>query len=348
MRVLAWPAYSNRDLNPYTTLLYDALRDLGVDVVEYSLSRVLKDHFDIWHLHWPDLLLNVRSRLRAVRRAIGLLALMRLVEARGARTIWTVHNLGPHESRHPVVERWFWPLFTRSLDGFISLSRAGLGVIGKTFPHLEHTSGFVVPHGHYRGVYPDRIGRDIARRRLRLPASAQVAVFLGQIRPYKNVPALARAFRELSHRDAYLLIAGLVRGDALVREVRSSAAGDARIHLDLRFVPDDEIQVYLRAADLVVLPYTEVLNSGSAHLALSFDRPALLPRTPVTLELQRRIGDAWVRVYDGDISADILESALEWAVTERRASRAPLEAIGWRNVARKTLDAYKAVVSARG
>ena len=61
MRVVAWPAYRNRDENPYNSLLYDALRERGIDVVEYRQREPLPDAFDVFHIHWPDLVLRVPS-----------------------------------------------------------------------------------------------------------------------------------------------------------------------------------------------------------------------------------------------------------------------------------------------
>ena len=67
--------------------------------------------------------------------------------------------------------------------------------------------------------------------------------------------------------------------------------------------------MYLPATDLVVLPYRDILNSGSAVLALSFDRPVLVPRRGSLGDLQNHVGRQWVRTYEGDIGAAELEAA---------------------------------------
>jgi hypothetical protein len=53
-------------------------------------------------------------------------------------------------------------------------------------------------------------------------------------------------------------------------------------------VPDGDLGVWLRASNVVALPYRRILNSGSLLLAATFACPVILPSdTPL------------VRVYDG-------------------------------------------------
>jgi len=54
------------------------------------------------------------------------------------------------------------------------------------------------------------------------------------------------------------------------------AAGDG-ISLYLRYIEDNEVQVFFNACDIVVLPYLNILTSGAAVLALSFGRPVIAP-----------------------------------------------------------------------
>jgi glycosyltransferase involved in cell wall biosynthesis len=113
------------------------------------------------------------------------------------------------------------------------------------------------------------------------------------------------------------------------------------VRLALEHVPDDDIQRYLRAADLVVLPFRDITNSGSALLALSFDRPVLVPALGAMGELQALAGADWVRTYDEDLTPDLLARALDWAV--RRPPGAPrLDALEWPEIARQTLSVYRA------
>ena len=69
----------------------------------------------------------------------------------------------------------------------------------------------------------------------------------------------------------------------------------------------------MAAAQLVVAPYSEVLNSGSALLALTHSRPILLPNRGAMTELQSVVGKDWVRIYEPPLMPETLSDALAWA-----------------------------------
>ena len=78
----------------------------------------------------------------------------------------------------------------------------------------------------------------------------------------------------------------------------------------MRFVDDAELASEISQAELVVLPYRELHNSGSVLLALSLGRPVLLPANDVTRRLAEQVGERWVLPYEGTLTGDVLESAL--------------------------------------
>lgn len=348
LRVLGWPAFSNRVEQPYNRLLYTHLRALGVEVEEYTAARALRGRASVLHLHWPERRVRDASRLPALARSGALLGVLDAFRARGGRVVWTVHNLAAHGGRyHAWLEPRFWRAFTRRLDGFIALSPSGAEAARERYPALRDVPGFVVPHGHYRGAYPDQVGRDAARRALALPPEARVLGFLGQVRPYKNVAHLLRTFARLPEPDLRLLVAGQPKPEPLAAELRALAEADSRVRLAPGFVPGDEVQGWLRAMDLAVLPYREILNSGSAILALSFDRPVLVPRRGAMEDLAAEVGPEWVRTFEGELTPEVLREALAWATEPGRPARPRLDALEWERVAALTLEAYRSVL-ARG
>lgn len=346
LRILAWPAFNTREQNPYAYLLYSHMN--GAQVDEFSIGKLLTRRYDIWHIHWPEMFLNVeKTAATASLKSQAVLSLMDLARSRGTKIVWTVHNLASHERRYPRVEKWFWNAFLRRLDGFITLSESGLRSARERFPELRSLPGNVVPHGHYRGEYPDDKRKD-CRERLGIPENAKVVLFFGWIREYKNVPGLIAAFRGLNDSQAALCLAGreFPKSGASKsgRSVQELASGDARIHMHLRHVPNEEVQTFFGAADLVALPYREILNSGTALLALSFNRPVLVPNKGAMAELQSLVGGNWVRTYDGDLTTEQLAGALQWARHEPRAAIAPLESLDWNRVGEQTLAAYRNVL----
>lgn len=340
MRILAWPAFKNRADNPYNSLLYGPMASMGVEVHEFSPARLLRFGYVIWHLHWPDnFLCYPRAAKCAVRLGV-LFGLLDFARAKGIKLVWTVHNLRSHERLHPRLEHWFWRAFTQRLDGYISLSEAGRQAALENYPPLRRVPGFVIPHGHYREIYPNDVKREEARRQLKLPPDAAVLVHVGKLRPYKNVPHLIRTFRQVADPRAVLLIAGQPPTAAYARELMAEAAGDPRVRLISKFIPTGDMQLYLRAADLAALPYVEVLNSGTALLALSFDLPVLVPRQGSMQELQQLVGPQWMQTYAGELTPELIEDGMCWARNAPRPEHAPLDTLDWRELAAKLVDAY--------
>jgi beta-1,4-mannosyltransferase len=343
MKVLAYPAFSQREINPYTRLLYGSM---AAEVSDFSHGRALAARHDIFHLHWPEWELNcIVNPIEAALRLRLKLLLIDLMRARGTKVIWTAHNLKAHDGLHPKLERWFWNAFTKRVDGYIALTESGRVAAREHFPNLARVSGYVVNHGHYRDEYPHDSSEN-ARDELGIGRSARVALFFGQIREYKNVPTLIREFSKVEG-EVVLCIAGKPNSEQLAEKLQAASAADSRVRLHLQTIPTPRVGLFLRAADLVVLPYRDIFNSGSALLALSFNRPILVPARGAMSELRAKAGPEWVRTFDGEVDSLDLTQALEWACSTSRATEAPLDELAWPKLAEQTLRAYEDVIARR-
>jgi len=135
----------------------------------------------------------------------------------------------------------------------------------------------VIPHGGFVDTFPNSISRKEARNRLNLSSTDLTFLFLGLIRPYKGVLELIESFHELDSSCAKLIIAGKPRDEQLIKLIRNKADGNSNIRLILQSIPDDEVQAYMNAADIMVLPYRDILNSGSVILGMSFGKAIITP-----------------------------------------------------------------------
>jgi len=345
MQVIAMPAFKNRQQNPYNWLLYSSIKQLGINVDEFATHRLLDRKYNIWHMHWPEVPLNHKNQFKALMKIKSLFLQMDWAKSQGIKLVWTAHNLANHERLYPELEAWFWQSLTQRLDGYISLSHAGLEATQKYFPELNNIPGFVIPHNHYRGEYPDEVTREEARRKLGISPHAKMLLFFGRIRTYKNVPQLLTAFRKFSDPDALLYIAGSAEMPALAELCAREVILNSRLRTKLDFVAQNVTQLYFRAADLVILPYNEILNSGTALLSLSFNRPVLVPLRGAMAELQAEVGQEWVRTYEGEISPDDIKTALAWALNTPRSQQAPLEDFDIKKLAQQTIDVYQKIAS---
>jgi glycosyltransferase involved in cell wall biosynthesis len=333
--------------NPYTRALYESVAEQGFEVRELSYPGMAFRAPDIVHLHWPELtFLAGTRRWRVVARLVLFYTCFGIGRLRGTRMVWTCHNVAPHEERStPLLRRISRRMLTRSVDGVICLTESGVHALREAYPELRDRPTRVVPHGHYRGFYD--LGGDKTGARDSLGIGNRIFLAtVGQIRPYKNVPALIDAVAALDRPDLLLGVAGNPAGPELAREIRERAARLPDVRLELGFLPDETLSTWLLAADAIVLPYRAIQNSGSALLALSAGRPVIVPDLGAMAELRDAVGPEWVYVYQGELTSDRLSDALAWLAGTRRSPEGPdLTSFDWHRIGALTADLYRAVLA---
>ncbi len=126
----------------------------------------------------------------------------------------------------------------------------------------------VIPHGAFTHLAAQADGQPLPPEL----ATVDVPVVLcfGLMRPYKGIDVLLQAWRGIT--DAELWIVGMPRMD--LGPLRAAAPPGVRFVP--RFVGDAELPAFFRRADLVVLPYREIDQSGVLFTALAFGAPLLL------------------------------------------------------------------------
>ena len=345
--VLFWPDYAYS--NPYQHLLYGPVRDSieicsgDIGAALRMLDQVERPGLVTFHLHWLNALLRgAPDRAEARSRVDAFLEQVEKFVWKGGRLVWTVHNTLSHDSPHADLEIEMSGRIAAAAHAIHVHSAASLPEIAAVFD-LPREKVRIAPHGSYVGVYPDHVTRAAARRQLDLEAGDDVILFTGQVRPYKGVEQLVAAFRRiLSARPrAALVIAGQPR-DGIEATLLGGLTGAerARVRLIDRFVPDAELQLLFRAADLAVYPYQRILTSGSLLLALSFGCPVVIPSVGMTREVLE--GREAGMLYDGAGGAPALEAAIQ-SVLEGKdagrlgamqaAARATAEAATWQDIA---------------
>ena len=338
-KVLIIPYYG--PANPYLPLLASALeaRDIQVSLSRrrgrVSLFRAVRAYGlpDILHLQWQHRFFVPRSGSLWGAVVSTLLFFLQWLVLRGlgVRFVWTVHNLVNHER---VLAWWELPasrVLARAVDAIVVHCRAAVPLVAEAF-RVSDECIQVIAHGNYMDSYPPARTRASARRELAIPEDLPVFLFFGQIREYKGLPRLLRAFADLPSESARLIIVGEPREETLKQSLLEEAARDSRVLLTLEHVEDDILVEYLSACDAVVLPYTDSLTSGAAILAASCGRPLILPALGCLKEFPT---DAAV-MYDPDEPGS-LQSAMTRALgldldSMGESARRYAERLGWSEI----------------
>lgn len=352
MRVLFLPDYTAA--NAYQRQLAEGLRSRGVTVTAQPTARrrllpVLQavraqGRPDVVHVHWTEPYISGGradvSRLKATRTITELRVLHRL----GVRVVWTVHDLSRHDRPvEPREMRFNRDLFRLSSAVIVHCEAAREALLAALQPPAAMARRVrVIPHGHYLDAYRNDVGREAARQRLGLSAEGVVLAFVGWVRPYKGVRELLMAFRELGGEDLRLLVAGQPGSDGFAAAITELAADDPRVVLKLGFVPDDELQLYLNAADAIALPYREIFTSGSVLLAMTFGRAVIAPRRGCIGQTLDEAGAVLYEAGDPKGLRDALRRALESDLGAMgRHNRARSDEFGWERIAAATLEVYR-------
>ena len=295
-RVLAYP----KSGTAYTERLYAEVEARQVTVVEGVWSgRWLRRNVrsgDIIHIHWPSFLyFDASSKIRTAVRLAKLYAYLWFARMLGAKLVWTAHNLYPHDGFDRKFHRIGRRIIT-SLANYVCVHGPSSAQLVERELKVAAARIRIAHHGHWLGHYPNQITRGESRARLNLPAGEFVYLFIGACRPYKGLESLIEAFAAMP-RPARLLIAGKFTSPHYLDEIQALVRKTPAVELVPESIPDDELQLYLNAADCVVLPYRAILTSGTAMLAMSFGRPVVAPDLGgITDHLDFRCG----LLYDAD------------------------------------------------
>ena len=201
----------------------------------------------------------------------------------GKKLVMTVHNVNAakRDSRDNLANR-------------ITL-RAQYRLAHHLFVHTERMKGelradfgipekkvSVIPFGINSTFPTTAISSVEARRRLGLLPTERVVLFFGQIAPYKGLEFLVAALARLipSLPDVRLLIAGKVKKgfedywQSIQTEISRPGLQD-RVISRIQHIPDEDVEKYFKAADVLALPYVEIFQSGVPFLAYNFGLPVI-------------------------------------------------------------------------
>ena len=312
--------------NPYIVMLGRSLAGTpGLTLQTFTWRRFLLGRFDVFQAHWPEILVAGHSPAKAlVRQVLFLLGLLRLRITRRP-LVRTVHNLELPQG------------ISRRETALLRLAERWTTLRIRINDSTELPAGqefATVLHGHYVDWFRDAPHPAAEPGRL---------AYVGLIRRYKGVETLLAAFGSTRAEapGLRLHVSGRPSSAELAEELRRLGAADPRVALSLAFLSDAEMAEQVGLAELVVLPYREMHNSGGVLTALSLGRPVLVPDNEVNRRLAEEVGPGWVHRYPGDLTGADLLTALAAGRQREPGALPDLSRREWADTGLRHLAAYR-------
>ncbi len=290
VRLRYLPDYSAS--NPYQRMLYRACAAHGIDAHPIRVRELagLAASDDgvrtVLHVHWTNPVMQRFDDPLAARTAMrAFVAEIDRLRRDGARLVWTVHNVLPHDHRHHLLEIELHRALAERADIIHVLTPHTLAAT-QAYYSLDAARVMHVPHPTFAGEYPPAIPRERARAELGIGLDEPVIAMVGGVHPYRGAHRLLDALELLAREGPVprLLLGGRVGTEPDVDLVRERADRATTVTTSWDFLDDETVALWMSAADVAAMPYESILNSGSFALALTFGLPVVAPATGAFLD----------------------------------------------------------------
>jgi glycosyltransferase involved in cell wall biosynthesis len=225
----------------------------------------------IFHILW-------HNRFQAFDRTV----LMLYYRLLGKRIVLTAHNVnaGIRDSNDTWLNRFTLRSQYRLSDHiFVHTKKMELELLQEYGVPPSRVT--VIPFGINNSIPNTSLTPSQARQQLGVGDGEKAILFFGNIAPYKGLEYLTAAFQQILARcgDYKLIIAGSPFKSetywAPIREAIEKSPHKTRVLIRDKFIPDDETEIYFKAADVFVLPYRYIDQSGVLFLGHSFGLPVI-------------------------------------------------------------------------
>jgi glycosyltransferase involved in cell wall biosynthesis len=259
------------DQNPHVSLWNKTARILSYysKLIRYAATAKPK----IFHILWNNKFLHFDRTL-----------LTYYYKLLGKKVVLTVHNVNTErrDNKDSAFNRFTLRVQYRLADHlFVHTEKMKEELIDEFGAQAGRIS--VIPLGINNFAPQTNLTSAEAKRRLGIRTDEKAILFFGRITPYKGLEMLVEAFQKgLPSADTYrLMIAGRPEEATEagywfpIREALRADVQKGRVLLRAEHIPDAETEVYFKAADVLVLPYRDIYQSGILFLGYSFGLPAL-------------------------------------------------------------------------
>jgi glycosyltransferase involved in cell wall biosynthesis len=236
------------------------------------LRYAFASHARIFHILW-------NNKLEIFDRTL-LMVYYRLL---GKRLVFTVHNVNARkrDGNDTWLNRLTLKIQYRLVDHLFVHTQQMKQELQKDFSVQEDRIS-VIPFGINSTVPDTALTSAEARQRLGLSGQDKVLLFFGNIAPYKGLEYLIEALVLLTKEESHyrLIVAGRPKNcaphwEGIQRRIHETGLRP-KIVQRIEYIPDADTEIYFKAADVLILPYTHIFQSGVLFLGYNFGLPVIV------------------------------------------------------------------------
>ena len=204
----------------------------------------------------------------------------------GMKVVYTIHDVVSFENEKSN-EKWNKWLYKRA-DKILTHNHFSKKIFKEHYTDLK-TEIDIIPHGNYVPFLEIKKDKSFSRIHLSIPQDKKVLLFFGMIKKVKGLEILLQSLRDVikKNSDVVLVIAGRVWENdfSIYQKIidENNLSNHCLIHD--KFIPHDDVGYYYASADLIVLPYKRIYQSGVLMMSLSYEKAVLVSDLPPLTEV---------------------------------------------------------------
>jgi glycosyltransferase involved in cell wall biosynthesis len=273
-----------------------------------------------------------------------------LLKQVGCRIVYSAHNPIQHDHKKRNVQEM--TRIYHQVDHVIALTNYTRQEIIK-LAGIPYEDISVITHGDFGYVFSQSsINKSLAEDIRRKAKGRKILTFLGIIRPYKGLEYFIKAFPLIKHAltDVFFLVAGSTRfaNQQQLKMLIAENCAPEECHVDMRYLPIEDMKAYLSVTDILVQPYINASQSGNTVMAYSEGIPVISTNVGGLSEMVEDGQTGYIiPPKDSQAIAGAAKKCFEndnWTKLSENAAKVAAEKYSWETITAQTLAVYQNVL----